>query len=331
MSIQIAGRCGVLVALMAISFSCAAAQEKLPCEKAPKDSPVRHTGAIVDDISGCCTDLADLAYRSQIIVRGEVTDCNGRLSLDKKEVWTDYTVSVEEIYRQGGKGSFAPGEKIQVTRLGGYFVGDGHRGLEYDVGSLPIPQGAPGIFFIARCDSPDCTTAYRFAGPAGSSFGAISLENGRVSCSGRPSPVWKPFCGMTASSFISALRQKVPSSDDIYKYGILTTLEGTLIERKVSSVSEDGETPSKKGQDNIILVLQLEHPITVEPPADAKGDVSLKVAGDVLEVQLRSPGAGVRRLVGQAVEATGWLRKAVAPNEYTKVSLDFIALHSKPE
>lgn len=328
MSMPIAGRCGVLVALMAISFSCAVAQEKLPCERAPKDSPVRHTGAIVDDISGCCTDLADLAYRSEIIVRGEVTDCIGRLSLDKREVWTDYTISIQEIYRQAGKSSLAPGTKIQVTRLGGYFLFDDHRGLEYDVGSSPIPEEIPGIFFFSPCNFPDCTTGYQFAVGV---LGTISLENGQVSCSAKLHRVWKPYCGTTADSFISALKQKVPTSDNIYRYDILTTLEGTLIERKVNGASEDGETPSKDGQYSI-LILQLEHPITVEPPANAKVNVSLEVARDILEVQLfvgRSPSAEVRRLVGQAVEATGWLKTAAAPSQNTKVRFDIIALHAK--
>lgn len=328
MSIPIAGRYGALVALMAISFSCAVAQEKLPCEHAPKDWPVHHTGAIVDDISGCCSDLADLAQRSEIIVRGEVTDCIGRLSQDKREVWTDYTISIQEIFRQAGKSSLAPGTKIQVTRLGGYFLFDDHRGLEYDVGSSPIPEEISGIFFFGPCNFPDCTTGYQFAVGV---LGTISLENGQVSCSAKPHRVWKPYCGTTASSFISTLKQKVPSSDYIYKYGFLTTLEGTLIERKVNGASEDGETPSKDGQDNI-LVLQLEHPITVEPPADAKSDVSLEVARDIREVQLfvgHSPSAEVRRLVGEAVVATGALKKVVAPSENTKVWFDIIALHAK--
>lgn len=70
MSISIAGRCGALVALMAINFSCVVAQEK-PCERTAMDGHVRHKGAIVDDVSGCCADLADLAKRSQIITRGK--------------------------------------------------------------------------------------------------------------------------------------------------------------------------------------------------------------------------------------------------------------------
>lgn len=326
MSIPIAGRCGVLVVLMAISFSCAVAQEKLPCEHAPKDWPVRHTGAIVDDISGCCTDLADLAYRSKIIVRGEVTGCSGRLSNDKT-IWTDYTISIQAVYRQPGKNSFAPGAKIQVTREGGFVLAGDHW-VEYDVGSPTIRQGTPEIFFIGTCNAPECSTPYTFGVGV---LGAISLENGQVSCTARPHPVWKPYCGTTEESFISTLKQKVPTSGNIYKYGILSTLEGTLVERKVNGASEDGDTPSKDGQDNI-FVLQLEGPIIIEPPADAKGDVSMEVARDVLEVQLfvgSSPGPGVRRLVGQPVEATGWLKKAVAPSQETKVWFDIIALHPK--
>lgn len=64
MSISIAGRCGALVALMAINFSCVVAQEKQPCERAAMDGHVPHKGAIVDDVSGCCVDLADLGYLS---------------------------------------------------------------------------------------------------------------------------------------------------------------------------------------------------------------------------------------------------------------------------
>lgn len=71
MSISIAGRCGALVALMAINFSCVVAQEKQPFERAAMDGHVPHKGAIVDDVSGCCVDLADLAKRSQIIIRGK--------------------------------------------------------------------------------------------------------------------------------------------------------------------------------------------------------------------------------------------------------------------
>lgn len=57
-------------------------------------------------------------------------------------------INIQEIYKQVGKSSFAPGAKIQVTRLGGFALVDGHP-VEYDVGDPPIPQGVPGIFSLA--------------------------------------------------------------------------------------------------------------------------------------------------------------------------------------
>ena len=283
----------------------------------------------MDDISGCCSDLADLAQRSEMIVRGEVTDCNGRLSNDKRGIWTDYTISIEEIYKQGGKSSFAPGAKIQVTREGGFVLVDDHW-VEYDVGSPPIPQAMPEVFFIGTCNAPECSRPYTFAVGV---LGAISLENRQVSCSARPHPVWKPYCGITASSFISTLKQKVAYGDFVYKYYTWTTLQGTLIERKVNGASEDGETPSKDGQDNI-LVLRLTHPITVEPPADAKDDIRLDVARDIREVRcscslIITRAQTCEGLVGQAVVATGAFKKTVAPSQNTKVWFDITFIRAK--
>lgn len=61
-------------------------------------------------------------------------------------------INIQEIYKQVGKSSFAPGAEIQVTRLGGFALVDGHP-VEYDVGDPPIPQGVPGIFFFSRATS----------------------------------------------------------------------------------------------------------------------------------------------------------------------------------
>jgi len=173
----------------------------------------------VDYVGGCCADLADLVKRSEIIVRGKVTDSDGRFSHDEREVWTGYTISVQEIYKPGGKSSFVPGAKIQTTRLGGHVVVYGATPqwhppeplaahlVEYDVGTSPIPQGMPEIFFIATCSGPECSGRYSFF----PGLEAISLDNGQVSCSARPSRVWKPYCGMTTDNFISAVKEKVAS------------------------------------------------------------------------------------------------------------------------
>ena len=75
----------------------------------------------MDYVPGSYADLADVVKHSEI-VRGRVTDYSGRFSHDEREVWTDYTISIQEIYKQGGKSNFAPGAKSQATRLCGHLV-----------------------------------------------------------------------------------------------------------------------------------------------------------------------------------------------------------------
>ena len=215
MSVLMAGRCGALTVLMAINLSGAGQTLR---ERALKEGHV-HAGAIVDYVPGGFADLADLVKHSEIIVRGKVTDSIGRFSHDERQVWTDYTISIQEIYKQGGKTSFAPGAKIQVTRLGGHLFVYGAtpkwhppeplpaNPVEYDVGPSPVSEGTPEIFFIGTCSGPECSVGYTFV----PGLGAISLENGQVSCSARPHPVWKPYCGRTADSFISAVKETVAS------------------------------------------------------------------------------------------------------------------------
>lgn len=191
-----------------MSFSGVAAQQKMPPtlrERAAKEGHV-HTGAIVD--YNCCEDLADLVQHSALIVRGEVADFKSRLSGDEREVWTDYTIDMLEIYKQVGKAGFVPGAKIQVTKLGGHLMVDGHP-VQYDTpGFPPIPQGIPQVFFIATCTDLHCAGAYVFV----AHYGAISLDSGQVSCHARPGPIWSPYCGTSADKFISTIKEKVAAA-----------------------------------------------------------------------------------------------------------------------
>ena len=203
MNILMAGRCGALAVLMAISLLGAGAQQKMPPtlrERAAKEGHV-HAGAIVDYT--CCADLADLVKHSDIIVRGEVTDSKARLSGDERQVWTDYTINIQEVYRQVGNAGSIPGRKIQVATLGGHLLLDGHP-VEYNV-SPPIPKGVVEMFFISTCINIHCAGPNLFVG----GDGAISLDNGQVTCSAKPDGVQKPYCGMTADGFISAVKEKV--------------------------------------------------------------------------------------------------------------------------
>jgi hypothetical protein len=201
-------RCCVVAALIAVTFSAVAAQQQMPPtlrERAAKEGHVR-AGAIVDWT--CCKDLAELVQHSTLVARGEVTDFKSRLSDDEREVWTDYTIDIQQIYKQTGKGNLGPGAKIQVFKLGGRLVVDGHP-VEFDVsGSPPIPKGVVHMFFITVCSTAHCADPYSFV----AADGAISLENERVSCTDKPHVVWRSYCGTSEDSFISAVKEKVALS-----------------------------------------------------------------------------------------------------------------------
>ncbi len=103
-------------------------------------------------------------------------------------------------------------------------------------------------------------------------------------------------------------------------------LEGVLIERMSYGPPGFGETPAKDLKDKV-LVLRLARPITVEPlqDAEAKNSTSLNTIQHVSQVQLFFPGtqaAEARKLLGKKVVAVGTLNEAVAPRQYTDVTMD---------
>jgi hypothetical protein len=120
----------------------------------------------------------------------------------------------------------------------------------------------------------------------------------------------------------------------IYRYdtpGI--HLEGRLVSRKVYGPPGYGETPAEDAR-NTILILKLSHAITVKPLPDAKAknSSSLGTAANIHEVQLfvyRIDTAEVHKSIGKIVVVVGTLHEAVAPSQYTKVSLDLDTLSLK--
>jgi len=128
------------------------------------------------------------------------------LSDDERRVWTDYTINIQEVYKQVGNQFFVPGAKIQVTAMGGQLLVDGHP-VEYNV-SPPIPKDIVEMFFITACTDIHCAGPYLFVGRDG----AISLDNGQVTCSAKPDGIQRPYCGMAADGFKSVVKEKVASS-----------------------------------------------------------------------------------------------------------------------
>lgn len=110
-------------------------------------------------------------------------------------------------------------------------------------------------------------------------------------------------------------------------------LAGTLIERTFYGPPGFGETPAKDFKDKV-FVLKLGKPITVEPVvgAEEKNSANLDTVRHVRQLQLfltRSQAAEARKLLGKAVVAVGILNEAIAPRQYTNVTMDVTTVTAK--
>lgn len=138
------------------------------------------------------------------------------------------------------------------------------------------------------------------------------------------------------SSSLFAQQKVVKESEFEAKYKYDTPgikIEGTLIERTVYGPPGYGETPAKDAKETILL-LKLNHAISVEPTANAtaNGSVNLDPAKDVPEVQLiisRSRQINTKALLGRMIIATGVLNESITASQRTKVWMDVQALDTK--
>jgi hypothetical protein len=205
-------RCALVTGMVTLFAIGSAAQQQMPPtlrQRAAKEGHAR-TSVIIDYFR-CCADLADVIQQSSLIVRGQVTSLNSRLSTDERGIWTDYAIKIDEIYKQPANGGLSSGQKVQVTKEGGRLLVDGHP-VEVDTpGFPPIPKGVPEIFFISECTRSDCPGTYMFTAP----YGHISVDNGQVNCptnGKQPDPVWAPYCRLTTDQFVSTVKEKVAAS-----------------------------------------------------------------------------------------------------------------------
>ena len=139
-------------------------------------------------------------------------------------------------------------------------------------------------------------------------------------------------------SVAASVPQRAPENrtepEAIYKYDTeKVRLEGVLIERTFYGPPGFGETPAKDFKDKV-LVLKMGKPITVEPVdgAEAKNSPNLDTVRHISQVQLFLPRpqlAEARKLLGKAVVAVGILSEALAPRQYTHVTLDVTTLTAK--
>lgn len=99
---------------------------------------------------------------SKYVVLGRVTNAEAHLSENKKNVYSEFTVLVEKVFKTA-KNSAVEGSEITVDRIGGYVKYPGGRTLFYRVAATNMPGVEERyLFFLTSKNDEDLTilTAY---------------------------------------------------------------------------------------------------------------------------------------------------------------------------
>jgi len=99
---------------------------------------------------------------SKYVVLGRVTAAEAHLSENKKNVYSEFTVLVEKVFKTA-KNSVVEGSEITVDRIGGYVKYPGGRTLLYRVAATNMPGVEERyLFFLTSRNNEDLTilTAY---------------------------------------------------------------------------------------------------------------------------------------------------------------------------
>lgn len=131
---------------------------------------------------------------STYIVLGRVTNAEAHLSENKKNVYSDFTVAVEKVFKTANS-SILEGSEISVDRIGGYVRYPNGRTLLYRVAKSNMPAVTERyLFFLVSKNNQDLSilTAYAL-----NSNGVTPLDD---------SPQFEQLRGMTEDTFIEKLR-----------------------------------------------------------------------------------------------------------------------------
>ncbi len=99
---------------------------------------------------------------SKYVVLGRVTNAEAHLSENKKNVYSEFTVLVEKVFKTA-KDSVVEGSEVTVDRIGGYVKYPGGRTLLYRVAATNMPGVEERyLFFLTSKNNEDLTilTAY---------------------------------------------------------------------------------------------------------------------------------------------------------------------------
>lgn len=137
---------------------------------------------------------------SSYILLGKVTNAEAHLSENKKNVYSEFSVSVEKVFKTANS-SLIEGNVIAVDRIGGYVKYPSGRTVLYRVSSTNMPAvNERYLFFLTSKNNQDFSilTAYAL-----NSDGVSPLDD---------SPQFEQLRGLKEEAFIQKLRETLATS-----------------------------------------------------------------------------------------------------------------------
>jgi len=138
--------------------------------------------------------------RSAYILIGKVADAQAHVSENKKNVYSEFTVSVERVLKTA-KSSIMEGSEITVDRIGGHVKYPDGRSVLYRIAQTNMPAiDGRYVFFITSINNEDYTlvTAYGIEAQ-----GVVPLDD---------SPQFEEMRGLSEEAFLRNLQEFLAKS-----------------------------------------------------------------------------------------------------------------------
>jgi hypothetical protein len=169
----------------------------------PEAIAMGSVGSVATGPSGPVRTLRDVARASDVIVTAFVADGNGRLSADKSDVYTDYSLrDVTVLYEKGAVRSLPEHPPtMTVTMLGGTVV---INGVSFTYTQKALPPLQPGMRVMLLLQRVDHTFAI-----TGEFYGVFDISGGTLEPKLPRTDFVPEYRGRPADEAISAILEIV--------------------------------------------------------------------------------------------------------------------------
>ena len=148
------------------------------------------------------------------MIVGEVTDAKAYLSEDKTNVYSEFTVRIEEILKDSTAVPLAPGASITTVRTGGAVRFPSGKIIQRGFGGKPFPLTKARYVFFLTYESDDqdypIVTAYEIRAGVVSPLDALDID-GRLL---EPYAEYQQYKGWNEADFLNKVREAIALTAD---------------------------------------------------------------------------------------------------------------------